>query len=99
MDNITNIIRGASSGLRAVGEDAGRKLALATTVDQRAAIRREAGLQARAILRGAQEEIRKEIALIRADDPELASIHRQQVETVVAAVEKAEIGLSRAVGL
>ncbi|MDV7143998.1 filamentous hemagglutinin N-terminal domain-containing protein [Tropicimonas sp. TH_r6] len=99
MDNVANIIRDASSGLRAVGEDAGRKLALATTVVERAAIRREAGLQARTILRGAQQEIRKEISLIRAEDPELASVQRQQVETVVAAVEKAEIGLSRAIGL
>ncbi|WP_165354526.1 filamentous hemagglutinin N-terminal domain-containing protein [Tropicimonas sp. IMCC6043] len=99
LDRISDIVRDASAGIREVGANAERRLSLATTVEERAAIRREAGLQARNVLRQAQQEIRKEIALIRATDPELASVQRQQIETVMATVEKAEISLSRAIGL
>lgn len=99
LDNIADIIRGAGAGIRDVGRDAGQRLALAQTVQERQAIRREAGERARTILRQAQQEIRKEISLIRAEDPELASLHRQQVETIAASVGKAEIALSRAIGL
>ena len=99
LDSVGDIIRGASAGIREVGEDANRRLALATTAEERAAIRRDAVQQARREIRQAQREIRKAITLIRATDPELVSIQNQQVETIVAAVGQAEIGLTRAIGL
>ncbi len=99
LESVGDIIRGASAGIRAAGEDANRRLALATTDEERTAIRREAVQEARRQIRQAQREIRKAITLIRATDPELVSIQNQQVETIVAAVGQAEIGLSRAIGL
>ncbi|MEM7318184.1 MAG: MBG domain-containing protein, partial [Pseudomonadota bacterium] len=99
LEDIGDIIRDAVAGVRAAGENAERRLALATTPAERAAIRREALQQARASIRGAQAEIRKAITLIRAEDPELAGLQRVQVETIVAAVGQAEIGLSRVLEL
>lgn len=99
LESVGDIIRGASAGIRQVGEDANRRLALATTAEERAAIRRDAVQQARREIRQAQREIRKAITLIRATDPELVMIQNQQVETIVAAVGQAEIGLTRAIGL
>ncbi|MEM6658967.1 MAG: filamentous hemagglutinin N-terminal domain-containing protein [Pseudomonadota bacterium] len=99
LESVGDIIRGASAGIKAAGEDANRRLALATTAEERNAIRREAVDEARRQIRQAQREIRKAITLIRATDPELVSIQNQQVETIVAAVGQAEIGLSRAIGL
>ena len=99
LESIGDIIRGASAGIREAGEEANRRLALATTAEERAAIRREAVQQARREIRNAQREIRKAITLIRANDPELVLIQNQQVETIVAAVGQAEIGLTRAIGL
>lgn len=99
LESVGDIIRGASAGIREVGENANRRLALATTAEERAAIRRDAVQQARREIRQAQREIRKAITLIRATDPELVMIQNQQVETIVAAVGQAEIGLTRAIGL
>ncbi len=99
LDSVGDIIRGASAGIRETGEEASRRLSLATTAEERNAIRREAVQQARRQIRQAQREIRKAITLIRASDPELAIIQNQQVETIVAAVGQAEIGLTRAIGL
>ncbi len=99
LESVGDIIRGASAGIRAAGEDANRRLALATTAEERETIRREAVQEARRQIRQAQREIRKAITLIRATDPELVSIQNQQVDTIVAAVGQAEIGLSRAIGL
>ncbi len=99
LEEIGDIIRDASAQVRAAGEEANRRLALATTAEERAAIRQAAVTQARTSIQTAQSEIRKAITLIRATDPELVSVQRQQVETVVAAVGSAEIGLSRAIGL
>jgi multidrug resistance efflux pump len=99
LESVGDIIRGASAGIRAAGEDANRRLALATTAEERDTIRREAVQEARRQIRQAQREIRKAITLIRATDPELVSIQNQQVDTIVAAVGQAEIGLSRAIGL
>lgn len=99
LEDVGDIIRDASAGIRAAGDEANRKLALATTPEERNAIRREAVQQARLQIRQAQREIRKAITLIRATDPELVSIQNQQVDTIIAAVGQAEIGLTRAVGL
>lgn len=99
LEAVGDIIRNAAAGVRVAGEDAQRRLALATTPAQRAAIRREATEASRRAIQTAQAEIRKAITLIRADDPELAGLQRLQVETIVAAVGQAEIGLSRVLEL
>ncbi len=99
LESVGDIIRGASAGIREAGDEANRRLSLATTAEERNAIRREAVQQARRQIRQAQREIRKAITLIRATDPELAIVQNQQVETIVAAVGQAEIGLTRAIGL
>ncbi len=99
LESVGDIIRGASAGIREAGETANRRLALATTAEERAAIRRDAVQQARREIQQAQREIRKAITLIRATDPELVIIQNQQVETIVAAVGQAEISLTRAIGL
>ncbi|MFA3916477.1 two-partner secretion domain-containing protein [Ruegeria hyattellae] len=99
LESIGDIINGASAGVRAAGEKAQTRLALATTEAERQQIRREAIQEARVAIRSAQTEIRKAITLIRAEDPELVSLQREQVETIVAAVGSAEIGLSRVLEL
>ncbi len=99
LEEVGDIIRDASAGIRAAGDEANRRLALATTAAQRDAIRRDAVNQARAAIQTAQTEIRKAITLIRASDPELAGVERQQIDMLVAAVGSAEISLSRAIGL
>nr|WP_269149629.1 filamentous hemagglutinin N-terminal domain-containing protein [Ruegeria lacuscaerulensis] len=99
LESVGDIIRGASAGIREAGDEANRRLSLATTAEERNAIRREAVQQARRQIRQAQREIRKAITLIRATDPELAIVQNQQVETIVAAVGQADIGLTRAIGL
>ncbi|MEX0350621.1 MAG: MBG domain-containing protein [Paracoccaceae bacterium] len=99
LESIGDIINGASAGVRAAGEKAQARLALATTEAERQQIRREAIQEARVAIRSAQTEIRKAITLIRAEDPELVSLQREQVETIVAAVGSAEIGLSRVLEL
>lgn len=99
LESIGDIINGASAGVRAAGEKAQARLALATTEAERQQIRREAIQEARVAIRSAQTEIRKAISLIRAQDPELVSLQREQVETIVAAVGSAEIGLSRVLEL
>ncbi|WP_244892202.1 filamentous hemagglutinin N-terminal domain-containing protein [Cribrihabitans marinus] len=99
LSGIADIIRDASAGIRAAGAEAQARLAVATSAAERAAIRREAVGKARAALQTAETEIRKAISLIRATDPELAGLHRQQAETVIAAVGRAEIGMSRVLEL
>ncbi|MCL6282723.1 filamentous hemagglutinin N-terminal domain-containing protein [Ruegeria sp. 2012CJ41-6] len=99
LESIGDIINGASAGVRAAGDKAQARLALATTEAERQQIRSEAIQEARVAIRSAQTEIRKAITLIRAEDPELVSLQREQVETIVAAVGSAEIGLSRVLEL
>ena len=51
------------------------------------------------LLHAAASEIRKTIVLIRADEPQLARIHTEQANIIIAAVETVDFELARAVGL
>jgi hypothetical protein len=76
-----------------------QRLAGATSEAERQAIRRDAVDEARGSINAAKEEIRKSIALIRADDPEVASVQRATVNRVVAAFDNVETQLVRATEL
>jgi len=75
------------------------RLQTARTTDERRAIEREAVGQARAAIATAQERIRNTIGLIRADDPELASVHVETGNVIVEALQTVDTDLARAVGL
>ncbi|MEX0286839.1 MAG: MBG domain-containing protein, partial [Paracoccaceae bacterium] len=99
LSGVADIVRMTKNEISAVAEDSRQRLANATTDAEREAIRQDAVNQATASLQNAQSEIRKAIALVRAEDPELAALQRQQGETILVAIESTETGLSRAVGL
>ncbi|NDW45688.1 MBG domain-containing protein, partial [Ruegeria sp. PrR005] len=95
MENVATIIRNARSDIDRSRERAERRLATATTDAEREAIRRDALAEARTALDNAAGEIRKAIALVRVDDPELAGIQRATITTVADSLETVGIQLSR----
>ncbi len=97
--NVGAIIREAQRGVQQARERAAQRLATATTDAERREIERAAVAEATGSVQTAIAEIRKSIELIRADDPQLASVFAEQGATVVAAVQKVEFELARAVGL
>ena len=99
MQNVARIVQDARVQIDQSRVRAQRRLATATTDAERTAIRRDAANEARAALQTASTEIRKSIALVRADDPELANVQRATVTTVASAVDNVGIKLTRAVGL
>jgi len=99
LQNVSAIIRTARQGVDAARDRALSRLAGATTDAEREAIRRDAVDEARQSLQTAQSEIERSIALIRADDPDLARVQVEQGNVVLAAVKKVDLGLERAVGL
>jgi hypothetical protein len=99
LQNVSAIIQTARQGVDAARDRALSRLARATTDAERQAIRRDAVDEARQSLQTAQTEIERSIALIRADDPDLARVQVEQGNVVLAAVKKVDLGLERAVGL
>ncbi|MEL6207752.1 MAG: MBG domain-containing protein, partial [Pseudomonadota bacterium] len=99
LESVAEIVRTASRDIANANEIARQRLGEATSDAEREAIRREALNAATASIQTAQEEIRKTIELVRAEDPELARLQRAQGETVLVAVATVETGLSRATGL
>lgn len=99
MQSVSAILRTARDDIEAARGRAVERLATATTDAERDAIRREALAEAGAALDTAQTEIRKQIGLIRAEDPDLARVHARQEQIILATVEKADVVLARAVGL
>lgn len=99
LDSVGDIIQGAKQEVLVARATAERRLATATTDAERTAIRNAAIGEAQASLNNARSEIRKAISLIRAEDPELASLQTETVETIVSAVDNVSIGLSRVVEL
>ncbi|MCU9837944.1 hypothetical protein OEZ49_09210, partial [Ruegeria sp. WL0004] len=95
MENVADIIRNARSDIDRSRQRAERRLATATTDSEREAIRREALAEARTALDNAAGEIRKAIALVRVEDPELAGIQRATITTVAGSLETVGIQLSR----
>ncbi|SDE47111.1 filamentous hemagglutinin family N-terminal domain-containing protein [Paracoccus isoporae] len=99
MGNVAEIIRDARRDIDASRSRATRRLAGATTAAERDSIRRDAVNEARAAVATASTEIRKAIALVRADDPELAQVQSATINRVAQAVDSVGIELSRSVGL
>lgn len=89
----------ARQGVDAARARAASRLAGVTDPTVRRQIELDAVAEATNALQFAEAEVTKAIALIRADDPELASVYRAQADTVVAALNSVEVELQRAVGL
>lgn len=99
LETVSAIIQEARVGVQAAATRAQGRLANATSEAERQAIRRDAVNEARASLNTAQNEIRKAITLIRAEDPDLAAVQRQTVTRVVQAFDTVDTQLVRAVEL
>jgi hypothetical protein len=99
LENVGQIIQNARVDIDRVRVRAQRRLSTATTDAERDTIRRDAVNESSAALSTASNEIRKAISLVRADDPELASVQRETIVTVAAAVDTVRIQLIRAVSL
>ena len=99
MQDVARIVQDARRGIDGARARAERRLADASTEAERDAIRRDAINDSRAEIDTAATEIRKAIAFVRADDPELAGVQTETITRVSTAVESVGIELSRAVGL
>ena len=99
MQDVARIVQDARRGIDGARARAESRLAEATTEAEREAIRRDAINESRAEIDTAANEIRKAIAFVRADDPELASVQTETITRISTAVESVGIELSRAVGL
>ncbi|MEM9247610.1 MAG: MBG domain-containing protein, partial [Pseudomonadota bacterium] len=89
----------ARQGVDAARARAVSRLAGVTDQAERRQIELDAVAEARSALQTAGAEVTKAIGLLRADDPELASVYRAQADTVIAALNSVEVDLQRAVGL
>ncbi len=89
----------ARQGVDAARARAQSRLAGVTDPAVRRQIELDAVAEARTAIQTAEVEVTKAIGLLRADDPELASVYREQANTVVAALNSVEVELQRAVGL
>jgi hypothetical protein len=99
LENVGQIIQNARVDIDRARVRAQRRLSIATTDAERETIRRDAINESSAALSTASNEIRKAISLVRADDPELASVQRETIVTVAAAVDTVRIQMTRAVSL
>lgn len=89
----------ARQGIDAARANAIQRLQSATTPAERAAIERQAVVDARTSLAIATGEIRRAITLIRADDPELTQVYVQQGNAILASIQAVDSELQRAIGL
>ena len=96
---VSATIEQASREIAEARDTAVRRLATARTEGERTQIRREAAAQARAAIETATVEIRKSIALIRADEPQVARLQVEQGNAITAALEMVGSDLERVVGL
>jgi filamentous hemagglutinin family protein len=92
-------IQQASREVREARDTAVQQLATARTPAERTRIRREAAAKARAAVATATEEIRKQIALIRADEPQVARLQAEQGDAITGALDIVGRDLERVVGL
>ena len=93
--NVARIVQDARVEIDAARVRAQSRLATATTDAERAAIRRDAFAESRAALDTASAEIRKAIALVRVDDPELANIQRATITRVATTFDNVGVTLTR----
>jgi hypothetical protein len=96
---VARIVDAAKAGVDRARTRAVQRLAGATTEAEREAIRRDAWTEAETAMTSAATEIRKTIALVRVEDPELASIQQAQITTVADAMDSVAITLSRVADL
>jgi hypothetical protein len=97
---VSAVIQQSARQIEGVRADAARRIAAATSDEEIRAIEREAAARAGAAVETAVVEIRKAIALIRAeDDPQLASLQAEQGATITTALQNVEAELAQAVGL
>ena len=99
MENVARIVETARSEVDQARSRAQQRLAGATTAAERNAIRNDAIAEARGAVQRASDEIRKSIALVRVEDPELATLQRAQITETAAALDNVDIQLARVVGL
>ena len=99
LENVARIIDTARAQVDQARSRAETRLQSATSDGERAAIRLDAIAEARGAVQTAAVEIRKAIALVRVEDPELADLQRTQILNTATALEAADIELSRVVGL
>ncbi len=99
LHGVAATIRAASAAVRRAGETAARRLATAGSDAEVEAIEREAIETALAAVQAAAREVRASITLLRADEPQLASVTEAQGEEIADALDSVADGLIRAVGL
>ncbi|MGR3321320.1 MAG: MBG domain-containing protein [Pseudooceanicola sp.] len=99
LQNVARIVQDARAGMDRARARATQRLATATTEAERRAITNDALNEARAALDTASGEIRKAIALVRVEDPELASLQRATITTVADSIDSVGIKLSRVADL
>ena len=99
MPNVASIVQDARVKIDQARTRARSRLENAVSDAERQTIRRDEINEARAALSTAANEIRKAILLVRADDPELATVQRATVIAVANAIDSVGIKLSRAVDL
>lgn len=96
---VSATIQQASREIADARDTAVRQLATARSPAERTRIRREAAAKARAAVATATAEIRKQIALIRADEPEVARLQAEQGDAITGALDIVGRDLERVVGL
>lgn len=96
---VSATIQQASREIAEARDTAVRQLATARTPAERTRIRRQAAARARAAIETATTEIRKQIALIRADEPQIARLQVEQGDAITAALDNVGTKLERVVGL
>ena len=99
MQNVAQIVQDARVQIDTARQRAQMRLATATSDAEHDTIRIDAVNEARAALTNASNEIRKAIALVRVEDPELALIQRATINQTASALDTVGISLARATGL
>ncbi|WP_320239378.1 filamentous hemagglutinin N-terminal domain-containing protein [Cognatiyoonia sp. IB215182] len=99
LGDVARIIEDARDGVEAARRRAQARLATATTEAERAQIRNEALIEARASIDIAANRLRQRVALVRAQDPDLAAVQQATISVVATAVETVGVELARATDL
>lgn len=99
LGDVAQIIENARDGVDAARRRAAARLATATTEAERDQIRNEALIEARASIDAAALLLRQRISLVRADDPDLATVQQATISVVADAVENVGVELARATDL
>ncbi|MDX8346617.1 filamentous hemagglutinin N-terminal domain-containing protein [Cognatiyoonia sp. IB215446] len=99
LGDVARIIEDARDGVDAARRRAQARLATATTEAEREQIRNEALIEARASIDIAANRLRQRVALVRAQDPDLAAVQQATISVVATAVETVGVELARATDL